>query len=142
MLLSQKSDNRYISWRGIHRLLLQGVCDIVITRSRSFDKCLYFQSGQSIVIKFGQQVHLMESDLQVIFRHPQVLVITAWSHGFDKSPYLKLLIGYYHEKRTAFTPLGEKSIGHSSSVAGDAITTWTCNVKKIPELKLWTGYDY
>ena len=139
MLLSPTSDNRYISWRGIHRLLPRSVCDIVITRSLSFEKCLYFQPGQSTVIKFGQQVHLMERDLQVIFRHPQVLVINAWSHGFDKSPYLKLLIGYYGEKRTAFIPLGEKSIGHSSSVVGNAITTWSRNVKKFPELKLWTG---
>ena len=57
-LLSPTSDNCYTSLRGIHRLLPQGVCHIVATRSRDFEKCL----------------KVVYSHLQMIFTHPQVLV--------------------------------------------------------------------
>ena len=46
------------------------------------------------------------------------------------------------KKRTVFIPIKEDSIGHSSSVVGDAITTWSRNLIKFQELKLWTGNDY
>ena len=104
-LLSARADFRFRIWVHCAFFLKMWWCNYY-----GVIKCLYLQlwmdCSQHIRVA---GTHIEEESIEF---PPRVLV--TWSHNFDKSLYLQLCIGYYHQIWRRTTPLGEESLNPKS----------------------------
>ena len=110
-LRSAYLDNRYTSWRRIHRTLSQWGWYLHFLRGYSYWN---WATGTS----FGKASVCW---LSLCTGY----VIITWSYNYNNSLNLKLLKYYDHHVSTVCTPLWEEFIELSSSGAGVVITTWS-----------------